>query len=331
MRNVLVISSSGVQRRYDLYRAIREGDFTQNPYVRPGDRVVVSRASRTVVLEGGVRRPGLYQLLDGEQLGELIERYGQGVSTVGNPNRIELVRYAGADRINGKKLFVGIQDMKSGFVVEDYDVVRVTLVTDLLPVMYIEGALGLTPDADLNASTSEKVRFNPGENYASLVRARQAWFTSVSDTAHAYVKRGDLVIPMNINPMLYDASYQSEYFVEPFDVLVIPFRQYFVTVAGAVANPGRYPYIPDRDYDYYIGAAGGFNAGQNSGKSVRVFDVLGKQHSSSDPITPETTIEARSNSPLFYFNQVAPVLTTLLTIASTTFTAILTGRSLGWW
>jgi protein involved in polysaccharide export with SLBB domain len=59
--------------------------------------------------------------------------------------------------------------------------------------------------------------------------------------------------------MLYDSSYRSEYYVEANDVLVIPFRQYFVTVA----KPGRYPYMPDRDWEYYIALAGGFDPVRN--------------------------------------------------------------------
>ena len=120
--------------------------------------------------------------------------------------------------------------------------------------------------------------------------------------------------------MLYDASYKSEYFVEPNDVLIIPFRQYFVTVSGAVAIPGRYPYIPDRSWEYYVGLAGGFVATQNSHQAIKITDVAGKAKSVKDPITPETNIEAQTNAFLYYFNQYAPVVTTTLTIISSLLT-----------
>jgi protein involved in polysaccharide export with SLBB domain len=120
--------------------------------------------------------------------------------------------------------------------------------------------------------------------------------------------------------MLYDINYRADYFIEENDTLLIPFRQYFVTVAGAVITPGRYPYIPDRQWDYYIALAGGFRPEQNSMKSVSIADMAGKRLKKTDAITPETVITARSNSFLYYFNQIAPVITTILTIAMTTWT-----------
>ena len=65
---------------------------------------------------------------------------------------------------------------------------------------------------------------------------------------------------MDLSPMLYDAAFYSDQTVQENDVLVVPFKQYFVSVAGAVLKPGRYPYVPDRTYDYYIGLAGGGHA-----------------------------------------------------------------------
>jgi protein involved in polysaccharide export with SLBB domain len=105
--------------------------------------------------------------------------------------------------------------------------------------------------------------------------------------------------------------------VERNDVLIIPFRQYFVTVAGAVALPGRYPYIPDRSWDYYVALAGGFVQERNSREAVVIKDISGKTMRKTDPITPEMTITARTNAGLYYFNQYAPIVTTLLSIVTT--------------
>jgi protein involved in polysaccharide export with SLBB domain len=136
--------------------------------------------------------------------------------------------------------------------------------------------------------------------------------------------RGDERIPINLNPMLYDSRYRSQYFVQTDDVLVVPFRQYFVTVSGAVAVPGRYPYIPDRGWDYYIALAGGFIPDRNSRERVDIVDIGGNKLTKEDPITPETVITARTNAGLYYFNKYAPIVTTFLSIASTIFALTLT-------
>jgi hypothetical protein len=171
--------------------------------------------------------------------------------------------------------------------------------------------------AESNAANRLAVQFNQGENYASLVQRNRHWFTAISDTRNAYIIREEERIALNINPLLYDSSYRSRYFVERNDVLIIPFRQYFVTVAGAVALPGRYPYIPDRSWDYYVALAGGFVQERNSREAVVIKDISGKTMRKTDPIMPETTITARTNAGLYYFNRYAPVVTTLLSIVTT--------------
>jgi hypothetical protein len=56
---------------------------------------------------------------------------------------------------------------------------------------------------------------------------------------------------------------------------------------------------------------------RNSFESVVIKDIRGKRMSKGDAITPETTITARTNAGLYYFNRVAPVVTTLLSVIST--------------
>jgi protein involved in polysaccharide export with SLBB domain len=110
--------------------------------------------------------------------------------------------------------------------------------------------------------------------------------------------------------------------IEENDTLIIPFRQYFVTVAGSVASPGRYPYIPDREWDYYIALAGGFIPERNSRESITIVDISGKRLGKTDTIVPEAIITARTNRWLYFFNQYAPVITTILTIITTSITAM---------
>ena len=117
--------------------------------------------------------------------------------------------------------------------------------------------------------------------------------------------------------MLYDTGFRDEVLIQENDTLVVPFRQHFVLVAGAVRVPGRYPYIPDRNWEYYIGLAGGFVAGLNAAQSITITDSSGKRMRKNDKITPETTITANTNHALYFFNQYAPVITTVLSIATT--------------
>jgi protein involved in polysaccharide export with SLBB domain len=316
-RDISIQSANGQVKVYDVYRAGRLGDLTQDPYLRPGDVITVNRAARTVIIEGAVERPGVYQLKDGEHLKELIEFYGSGFTVSADKTRLEIIRIVNSAALAGNKMFLSWAEAEGYYELMDRDEIIVPEVTDLRPVVFVEGAIGGTTIAAPTASTREVVPFNLGENYASLVRRNKSWFSAVSDTQNAYIIRKDVHIPINLNPILFDASYRDEIMVEENDTLIIPFRQYFVTVAGAVVVPGRYPYIPDRQWDYYIALAGGFKPGENSREYIVITDITGKRMKKTDAITPETVITAKTNSGLYYFNQFAPVITTTLSIITT--------------
>jgi protein involved in polysaccharide export with SLBB domain len=320
LRDVTVTSSGGQKRTYDIFKARRDGDLGQDPYVRPGDTITVNRVGRVVTVRGSVERPGTYQILDGENLSELVKRYGNGLTPLADTSRIELIRYVEGGSDSGEKFFLGGKDIEDNLTLNNLDAVYIPFITDLMPVMFVEGAVQLLDEETGNVLSDANritVRFNEGENYASLVQRNRGWFSSVSDTRNAYLLRGEERIIMNLNPMLYDSSYRSAYYVEEEDTLIIPFRQYFVTVAGAVARPGRYPYIPDRGWDYYVALAGGFDPVKNAFENVIITDIGGKKLEKGDEITPETIITARTNGALYYFNQIAPVITTVLSITGT--------------
>jgi hypothetical protein len=56
---------------------------------------------------------------------------------------------------------------------------------------------------------------------------------------------------------------------------------------------------------------------RNTRDAVVIKDIAGRTLRKTDPILPETTITARTNAGLYYFNQYAPVITTLLSIVTT--------------
>lgn len=325
-RNVQVKSVDGIIRTYDLFAFDRDGDITQNPYVRAGETVTVQRMERKVTLGGAVERPGTYQLLQGENLYDLIEYYGNGLAPLADTSRIELTRTFSQDDKSGKKIYLNQTDLDNNYELLSYDSVTVSSYSSLKPVMFMEGAIKAKEGTELEASDKVTVRFEKGTNYAYLVRAHASYFTGTSDTENAYIIRKGEVIPININPMLYDASYYSDLTVEENDTLMIPFKQFFVSVAGAVYNPGRYPYIPDRTYSYYIGLAGGFIKNQNANGAVEITDINGKILGLTDIITPECNITAKTNSFTYYFNQYAPVFTTILSVVSTTISIILAAK-----
>ncbi len=324
IRDISVESSDGQTKTYDLFKAQRLGELDQDPYLRSGDVITFQRVKRTVRISGEVERPGSYQLLDGENLKELVEYYGNGLTAVSDISRTEVVRIINSKEIEGEKLFINEQAFKENYALENYDEVIIPAVTKLRPVMFVEGAVANADE--MTAARHLVVQFMPGDTYASLVRANMGWFSEVSDTRNAYILRGGERIQINLDVLLYDKSYRGEVLVEENDVLIIPFRQFFVTVAGAVINPGRYPYIPDRDWEYYISLAGGFIKERNFAKLITIRDSSGKRLGKTSEIVPETIITAETNQFLFFFNQYAPIVTTTASIITVIVSLILMNR-----
>ena len=281
-RSVTIVSKEGKKNVYDLYKCYAEGDFSQNPYLRPEDTIIVNRYDRKVSVSGAVERPGTYELLPGEQINELIKIYGNGLRSRADMSCVDLSRS------------------------ED-----ITVSQD---------------SAELISSNRRAVVFEKNEDYVFFVRRNKDLFTESSDLENAYILRDNSKIPLNLQVILYDNEFVSGLSPEKYDTLIVPFKQSFITVAGAVNKPGRYPYIPDRTWEYYIGLAGGFDKTQNHGEVINIRDMNNRKVSKNGFITPESTITAVTNAPTYYFSIYAPVVTTLLSAVSTIFTIIAVTR-----
>jgi protein involved in polysaccharide export with SLBB domain len=91
-RDITITSANGQENTYDLFKAQRFGDLSQDPYLRPGDIITVKHLDRKVSVFGEVERPGDYELLPGENILELIRNYAGGYTSKANTGRVELTR-----------------------------------------------------------------------------------------------------------------------------------------------------------------------------------------------------------------------------------------------
>ncbi len=165
MRRAEIIKGRGESRFYDLFKAAREGAQEQNPYVRPGDTIVLHKLDRKVTVSGQVRRPGTYQLLPGERLKELIEYYGDGFTETDDPRNIELTRLSDIGTDVAMKQYVDYEDEKArnGTEIKPFDAVMVSRKLKMLPIVFFEGAIGQSAEGvRLDAANRLSYQFEMG-------------------------------------------------------------------------------------------------------------------------------------------------------------------------
>ena len=299
---------------YDVFAAARWGDDGENPLIRPGDVVTVREYERRVVLNGAVRRPGAYQLLEGEGLRALIERYGGGLRDGADRRRIRIQTCPELVDCETRVRFASLEGESPGeLILRDGDRVTVENREEYLPFVHIEGAVGDARRESRFEMTTDRIRFRlrPGDRLSSVMREISDEFLPESDLAAVYVERQGRAEPIEVNVerLLYsgDAPANDLVLIAE-DRIVVPFRQFFVTVSGAVDDPGQYPFIPNRNFRYYLGLAGGIDPERRIGTNPRIRDVDGRRRKDDVIIEPEDAIHFRSNNPAFYMQFITPVL-----------------------
>ena len=121
LRDVRVVSRNGTWREFDLWMANYKGDLTQNPHVRPGDRVEISRIDKEIRINGEVYRPGRYQLVAGESLQD-VEFFSGGFTPLADLNRITVERFSGEE---AELIVLDYDEYNTTFKFEDRDIVTV--------------------------------------------------------------------------------------------------------------------------------------------------------------------------------------------------------------
>ena len=354
-RKIIIESEDGTKKTYDLFQAKRYGDMSQDPYLRPNDKIIISEYDRIVTIKGEVKRPGTYELLPEEQIQDLINVYGGGYTDFANKSEMILTRFIGGEQVWEQKNLVEA-DFVADKVLFSRDVVQVLSHSLTRNAFFVEGSIVIEEDLVYNRDdgTLEKrydgtvyepatfvrtsVEYVVGESYVNFVRNNKAWFVNNSaDLENAYIRRTiqddnsdqkEEIVNINLKKIIYGSGFYEDLLIQPNDVLYVPFIQYFVTVNGAVNASGRIPYVPGKKYEYYVNLAGGFDVNRNVFDSVVIKTKEGKKLSKKSVIPPEAIITAKANSPSGGW--LMPIIVSILTLISTVLTCFVSIHDIGW-
>jgi len=298
IRNIELKRDGKIVGAVDLYQALIFGDFSKNNIpIKSGDTIFINFSKFEVVLQGGVRRPGSYELLEGETFEDLLT-FANGYNNTAIKNQIQL------SRIEQAKISYKIydNDQLSSLILKNDDVITVSTLktnrveilgevsrpgTYLLPekssiidLINIAGGYKDTAYPFAGIFLTESAKLKELESLEKLRKDLIAF--SISNTNSI---KGDS-LPFDIEPFLSEIEnldpagrvsidfeisklrqLNDRFFLSDLDKIIIPAFQNIVHVYGEVENSGSFLFSTEKDAYHYIKLAGSVND-RSSGKII---------------------------------------------------------------
>jgi protein involved in polysaccharide export with SLBB domain len=91
LRDVQLKRAGAVVRNFDLYDLLLRGDTSDDAKLLPGDVIFIPPVSRTVAVDGEVKRPAIYEIKGDTSVSEMVKLAG-GLTPEADSSRVALVR-----------------------------------------------------------------------------------------------------------------------------------------------------------------------------------------------------------------------------------------------
>ncbi|MCK4311288.1 MAG: SLBB domain-containing protein [Candidatus Cloacimonetes bacterium] len=289
-RNI-TLRRNGIDTRIDLKRFFVLGDEKNNPYLLDGDFVIVPAIQKRVLVEGAVNRPGLYELIDGDRVFDIID-LAMGLQESAYLEKAEVIRYT----TNNKKTenfsislqnIINNSDCEDNIFLQNDDRIIIRFIPEFheekfiiicgevqFPGYYsieenettlleiLEKCGGPTSHADLqNAFLQRRSREDVLDT--EFERLKKMLVEDMTMLEYEYFKtksrelRGKFAI--NFENIWNSKDKSLDIFLKNDDCIFFPDESITVTVSGQVKNPGLIKFVPGKNYLYYIEQAGGFS------------------------------------------------------------------------
>lgn len=271
-RRVQVHSDDRV-REYDLVAFLAGGEESENPYIRPGDRIFVPITESAVEIRGAVVLPGTYEVVGEETIGDMIDLAG-GLLPTAQLDRATITRLNDENRYTVADL--GGADLRS-VPARTGDVVTVPASTTTSETVVVEGAVhegpaeeGTPRQIPLEPILIE-VPYTPGLSVLRVLE-RFGGPTNFAEPERSFIIRGEdnrrEPIP-DLGTLWKQRQWDRDIALEPGDRLVVPMKRLTVAVGGSVNEPGGFPFTSGYNVGDYLELAGGID--EENGSPNRLF------------------------------------------------------------
>ncbi len=237
MRRIRLLRGGRLLAEVDLYKFLLSGDLSGNLALESEDVVFVSLANGLVSVTGEVRRPAIYELRDGEQIGDVLDMAG-GTASAAYIKRV-MVERVGNDHRNIIDVNLAELDDDAALLMQDGDVVTV-FATDQTreDIVWIDGHVkhpGVFQLADHPRVSNLILEGDQLYNDSYRLRA---------DLIRTLPESRQELIPVDLEAILSGAD-TANIALQDQDSLVVysiadVTREKHVTITGEVERPGTY-------------------------------------------------------------------------------------------
>jgi protein involved in polysaccharide export with SLBB domain len=262
----------------DIMKFVLQNDLKENPYLYPGDNILLLAPTRRILIEGALKSPigGLIPIKKNETADKVLSLFP--IEESADSGQI-IVKKHGAEE---KSQIYSWNDLAT-VRLEDGDIVVVAKKPDYesFNTVFIGGEIsrpGFYPITKGNTVVSELIELAGGYTpYADLegvfvVRGGDQISNSSAALTAAPAPVPDLSIRPGISAALYRATLTGDFSVinvkprnDPTllkngDHVIIPRMDKYVYISGSVKNPGAIKFGNETNAMYYIRIAGGFSS-----------------------------------------------------------------------
>ena len=279
LRNIQLLRDGDIVNELDLYDLLLRGDISNDGRLQPNDVIFIDTVGSTIGVSGQVRRPGLFELKEEQNISDILSLAGGLL-----PTAYPLVAHL--ERINnlGQRTIIDLnlaEDESLSVTVSDGDLLYVDTVLDQIESgINIEGHVNRPGNFAWfeGVRISDLLRYedflpNPDFNYAMLVREVlpsrniQVHQVKLGEALNAPGSMDDLVLQprdrllifgentlenrldrrLLIHPVVQNLRYQSN----------LGGLRKVVSISGEVTAPGDYPLVDNMTISDLLLAAGG--------------------------------------------------------------------------
>jgi protein involved in polysaccharide export with SLBB domain len=265
-RNIELIRNNKVYKNVDIYKFLVKGDQTDNVSLKDNDVIRIPAYSQRVVVEGEVKRPGIFEMKKGETFSDLLN-FASGFNEFAYTASVNVLQKTGKEfkvhDINEREF--------ASYEPQSGDVFRVTKILNRFENrIKIDGAV-FRPDY---------YSYNEGMRVSDLI-ARAEGLKEDAYTKRARIIRlkSDLtteIVNVNLEGALSgdlnaDIELKREDEVTIYSIL--DFREeYKVTIDGEVKNPGEYEYYENLTLNDLVVQVGGLTG--SASKRVEIARMI---------------------------------------------------------